>query len=146
KTFDGCDYDLQEIEVRGRADFERAAAEIVQGVYAQGGPIPPPDPFLTIQSHTAPGDILDRLTILAIKEDRLEDPMALHLVRREQLFLRARLLARYGAFPPAVMEKIDLLKAANEEGWEMNELFFQDYDDGLFGTDHWSLDPRDPAA
>jgi hypothetical protein len=72
--------------------------------------------------------------------------MALHLVRREQLFLRARLLASYGRFPDAVMEKINLLKAANEEGWEMNELFFQDYEDGVFGTDRWSLDLHDPAS
>lgn len=145
KTFDGAHYDIEEIEVRAGGDYGPVIDQILGGVNARGAP-PSPRAMVQLIADTSPGDVLDRLTILEIKAERLDDPLARHSIYKEQLLLRARLDAMIGPLSQAVLDKVAELKAANVEGWDMNEIFFKDFDEDDFGTEQWRIDLADPAS
>ena len=69
---------------------------------------------------TAPGELLDKLTILEIKSERMADPAKLANVRRELETLRALWAASPGAgrdVGPLIAE----LKGINERLWEIED-------------------------
>jgi hypothetical protein len=68
----------------------------------------------------SPGEFLDKLTILEIKLERIQDPTKLENVRRELELLRAD----WKAAPPAVADVSRLigeLKTVNETLWEIED-------------------------
>jgi len=74
--------------------------------------------LLTVQ--TAPGEFLDRLTILEIKAERIADPAKLANVRRELELLRAT----WAASPLAARDVAALvaeLKRINEALWDIED-------------------------
>jgi hypothetical protein len=75
---------------------------------------------MLLNVQTAPGEFLDRLTILEIKSERITDPAKLANVRRELALLRstwdASPLAARG-MPEAVAE----LRRVNEALWEVED-------------------------
>jgi hypothetical protein len=68
----------------------------------------------------SPGEFLDKLTILEIKLERIQDPTKLENVRRELELLRAD----WKAAPPAgadVSRLMGELKTVNETLWEIED-------------------------
>lgn len=75
---------------------------------------------MLLNVQTAPGEFLDRLTILEIKSERIADPAKLANVRRELDLMRATWAASplaAGGIPAAVAE----LKQVNEALWEVED-------------------------
>lgn len=75
---------------------------------------------MLLNVQTAPGEFLDRLTILEIKAERITDPAKLANVCRERDLMRATwdaspLAAR--GFPAAVAE----LRSVNEALWDIED-------------------------
>jgi tetratricopeptide (TPR) repeat protein len=68
----------------------------------------------------APGELIDKITILEIKRERITDPEKLRNVRRELELLAA---ARAGAVPPSdeLARLTAELKAANETLWQVED-------------------------
>lgn len=69
---------------------------------------------------TAPGEFLDRLTILEIKSERMQDPAKLENVRRELALMRET----WAASPLSVRDiaaPLARLKAVNESLWEIED-------------------------
>jgi hypothetical protein len=67
-----------------------------------------------------PGEFLDKLTILEIKSERIEDPEKLANVRRELELLRVTWSASAAAAPD-VSELVDDLRKVNEELWDIED-------------------------
>ena len=68
----------------------------------------------------SPGELIDKITILEIKSERIRDPQKLANVRRELELLRAT----WAASPLAqrdVTELVAGLRAANETLWEIED-------------------------
>lgn len=74
----------------------------------------------SIVIEVAPGELIDKLTILQIKSERIDDPEKLRNVRRE---LEALTAARRRAVRPSM--QLDALtaqlKATNEQLWEIED-------------------------
>ncbi len=109
--------------------FERMAAELRHRVGAASraapagparlaGPTTPPRNAVAVE--IAPGELLDKITILEIKAERLSDPARLRNVRTELAALRA---ARERAVPPsAALEALTAqLRAVNEALWQTED-------------------------
>lgn len=81
----------------------------------------------------SPGELLDKLTILEIKQARMTDPGKLRLVKRELQTLeaaRCRLLKLSPEVAPLVAE----LKAVNETLWDIEDALRRCERDQNFGT------------
>lgn len=89
---------------------------------------------MRIRIDIAPGEALDKLSILAIKEDRLKHPAQLGHVRREAAALRdalAPLLRAVPALPPLMAA----LRTVNERLWEVEEALRAHERRGDFGPE-----------
>jgi tetratricopeptide (TPR) repeat protein len=99
--------------------FERMAAELRTTLGLPGsGPAPPPHNAVAVE--VAPGELIDKITILEIKAERLTDPARLGNVRTELEALRA---ARTRAVPPSprLAELTADLRAVNEALWQIED-------------------------
>jgi hypothetical protein len=75
---------------------------------------------MLLNLQTAPGEFLDKLTILEIKSERMGDPAKLANVRRELELLRET----WAASPLSVRDSTGLvaqLKQVNEALWEIED-------------------------
>jgi hypothetical protein len=141
KTFDGEVYNIEEIEVREPADFEPVVRRICSGLNSQSKTSPSPAPLMQLSAETSPGEVLDRITILELKEQFLSGIAVLHDVRRELLLLRTR-MAPHLRPPRADLNGIVAdLKAVNLAAWNTNELISNGFPDD-FGQQGWHLDIR----
>lgn len=66
------------------------------------------------------GELIDKITILEIKHERLTNPEALSNVNRELSLLR-EILQQIGAAPDELETVIDELKEVNEALWEIED-------------------------
>jgi hypothetical protein len=80
----------------------------------------------------SPGELLDKLTILDIKSERIADPDKLVNVRREQQLLDT-VWRDSGLANEAVLALRDRLKAVNERLWEIEDAIRDEERDGRFG-------------
>jgi tetratricopeptide (TPR) repeat protein len=99
--------------------FERMAAELRRTLGLPGsGPAPPPHNAVAVE--VAPGELIDKITILEIKAERLTDPARLGNVHTELGALRA---ARTRAVPPSprLAELTAELRAVNETLWRIED-------------------------
>ncbi|MFZ4758397.1 MAG: hypothetical protein ACOYLX_09540 [Burkholderiaceae bacterium] len=145
KTFDGEIYNIEELEIRGPDDFDPVAREICEGLNATSGAVPDASPMIRLVADTSPGDVLDRITILEIKEALLSGPAAIHNVRREMTLLRARIGPHLKQAQPGLEAAVRDLKAINLAAWNTNEVIFKGFADRFGGAD-WQLDPTDATA
>ena len=74
----------------------------------------------TVTIEIAPGDLIDRITILEIKAARIADPAKLRNVRAELATLRAARDASLSA-APALSRLTEELKVVNEALWEVED-------------------------
>lgn len=65
-------------------------------------------------------ELLDKITILRIKEERMSDPAKLANVRRELAMLQA-VVAESGGIPEVAEPQVVALKQANEAIWDLEE-------------------------
>ncbi len=74
----------------------------------------------TITVEIAPGEVIDKITILEIKSERIEDPAKLENVRIELQTLEQ---ARDAAIPasPELAELTARLRAINEQLWDIED-------------------------
>lgn len=106
-----------------------------------------------ILTPTAPGELIDKITVLKIKEERIKDEARLVNVRKELLMLEE---TREKSFPKSnqVIEKLVKfetdLKKSNEEIWDMGDKirelgdkqdFRKDFIDAAYGI-HLANDKR----
>jgi len=66
------------------------------------------------------GELIDKITILEIKQQKLEDPAALENVRKELALLSA-VRDKAGALPDGVAEATDGLRTVNESLWRIED-------------------------
>ena len=73
-----------------------------------------------ITVEVSPGELLDRITILEIKSERIDAPDKLHAVERELAALQA---TRGRAIPssPELVQTMAQLKAVNETLWDVED-------------------------
>lgn len=75
---------------------------------------------MRIVVEVSPGELLDKLTILEIKEDRITDPAKLENVQREKATLEQSASRHIGP-SAAIDEKKNALKAVNERLWDIED-------------------------
>ncbi len=77
-----------------------------------------------ILTPTAPGELIDKITVLKIKEERIQDPLKLANIKKELSMLEE---TRESKFPRDIqlthkLEELELsLKKSNEEIWDMGD-------------------------
>jgi len=145
KTYDGEIYNIEELEIQSPDEFDAVASEICAGLNATCEEAPDSAPMIRLVADTSPGDVLDRITILQIKEAELDSAAALHNVRREKTLLRARIGPHLKHPTAELVSAIRELKAINQAAWDTNELIFKGFGDRFGGAD-WHLDPNDKTA
>ncbi|MEQ8968490.1 MAG: DUF6165 family protein [Azospirillaceae bacterium] len=93
---------------------------------------PPSDPAPPILVPVGAGELIDKLTILAIKLERIADPAKRENVRREHTLLSETRARAIGA-----VEGLDALeaelKAVNEALWEIEDAIRERESEGDFG-------------
>lgn len=93
---------------------------------------------MVLKLETSPGELLDKLTILEIKSERIMDPAKLANVRRELELLRAT----WAASPLAkrdVSRLLGDLKQVNEALWEIEDRIRQKESEGAFDDEFIEL-------
>ncbi len=75
---------------------------------------------MSLHVQTSPGEFLDKLTILEIKSERIQDPAKLANVRRELDLLRA-LWRESPLSARDVSAGVERLKQVNEALWEIED-------------------------
>ncbi len=75
---------------------------------------------MSLQVQTSPGEFLDKLTILEIKSERIQDPAKLANVRRELELLRT-LWRESPLSARDVSAVVERLKQVNEALWEIED-------------------------
>jgi len=141
RTFDGYDYDIEEYQIRDDDDFPRRASLIANGYNALSAAVPTSAPRSSVKAEFSPGDLIDRITILEVKLEKLE-PAKLAYVNLELELLRDSLFAHFGDLPPEAIAQMTRLRDLNRSGWEYNEIIYTQFDDPHFGTAAWSLIPE----
>ena len=76
---------------------------------------------MTIQVPVSVGELLDKLTILAIKLERIEDPAKLANIAREHAALEAVVQAERLRAPEGVTALEQELRAVNEQLWRIED-------------------------
>lgn len=131
---DGNLYDIEEFRhVEG--DEERLAGLIAIGRMATG-PVPDPSPISVVEAPTTPGDVIDRLTILQIKREKLSDRA--HLMYRDVAPLCE---IRDGLVRECreVVELESYLRHLNEVAWNSNQILIDEFEDQSFGCPDWKM-------
>lgn len=86
----------------------------------------------------SPGELLDKLTILEIKLERIDDEAKLANVRREHELL-VRVWRESGLGDEAVARLRDQLRAVNERLWEIEDAIREEERRKRFGDDFIDL-------
>ena len=76
---------------------------------------------MTIQVPVSVGELLDKLTILAIKLERIDDPAKLVNIAREHAALEAVVQAERLRAPEGVTALEQELRAVNEQLWRIED-------------------------
>ena len=76
---------------------------------------------MTIQVPVSVGELLDKLTILAIKLERIEDPAKRANIAREHAALEAVVQAEGLRKPEGVMDLEQELRSVNEQLWRIED-------------------------
>ena len=97
---------------------------------APSQPVPAGKPLILVE--IAPGELLDKITILEIKAERITEADRLHNVRTELAALRA---VRYRALPSSTeLEELTAqLRQVNETLWDVEDAIRLCDHDGDFG-------------
>ena len=77
-----------------------------------------------ILTPTAPGELIDKITVLKIKEERITDPARVANVKRELDMLMDTRIKNFptdSAFAEKVTELENRLKQSNEKIWDMSD-------------------------
>ena len=75
---------------------------------------------MSIDAPLPVGDFIDRLTILDIKSERVDDPVKLHNIERERAALR-QIWSNSAYFGGSIEGEERELKSVNAELWEVEE-------------------------
>ncbi len=88
---------------------------------------------MRIKVDISPGELIDKLTILAIKQERIADPAKLANIGREKAALEEASGGRLSAIDGIDGLTVDL-KAVNEELWEIEDAIRDHEQRGDFGS------------
>lgn len=130
---DGQHYDIEEFGVPD--DWSAVITAVARGRNARG-PMPSAQPQMMFEVALAPGEILDRLTVLRLKQERL--PNKAHMFHREIAVLSEHRDTILRAVPAVVPLEQELYRL-NATAWDNNQILF-DTMTGGYGDDHWSID------
>lgn len=83
------------------------------------------------------GELIDKITILEIKSEKISDPAARANVQRELEALQA--LRERESLPPAVLEIVPALAVANRQLWEIEDALRRLEREGRFDADFVAL-------
>jgi hypothetical protein len=83
------------------------------------------------------GELIDKITILEIKSEKISDPAARANVQRELEALQA--LRERESLPPALLEIVPALAAANRQLWEIEDALRRLEREGRFDADFVAL-------
>ncbi len=137
RKIDGNKYDIEEFRVDDESTWGSLINKIIHGRNALGGPVIT-TPLTVVDIETSPGDVIDRLTILQIKQTRL--PEKAWMLQREISLLtdiRNRLVAKYSN-----TDEVETLEAKlywlNLVAWDNNQILIDEVIDG-YGEYEWEL-------
>lgn len=122
---DGRLYDIEEFRIDGPQDHQEVVRLIMTGRNATG-PLPNPAPMHLYELPTTPGEIIDALTIMRIKREKL--PEKAHLMYREIVFyteIRDSLVLVH----PEIRVYEDRLLELNRVAWNNNQILIDTYED-----------------
>lgn len=91
-----------------------------------------------ILTPTAPGELIDKITVLRIKKERIADPVKLANIEKELNMLeetRAKFFPTDSESFNKISELEESLKRSNEEIWDMGDAIRKFGDKGDFGPD-----------
>ncbi len=134
RKIDGNKYDIEEFRVDDESTWGSLINKIIHGRNALGGPVIT-TPLTVVDIETSPGDVIDRLTILKIKQERL--PEKAWMLQREISLLmdiRDRLVAKY----PGIVIHEAMLRELNQIAWDNNQILIDEVVDG-YGKSDWEL-------
>lgn len=86
----------------------------------------------TLSIPVAPGELFDKISILEIKSERIEDPAKLKNVRRELALLES-VRDDAGLHHPELGDLAAALKAVNEDLWDIEDAIRDEERRGEFG-------------
>jgi len=148
RAFDGSNYDIEEYQIRDDDAFVARAREIASGYHATSVAIPSADPVNGVLGEFSPGELIDKMTILEVKMEKL-DPSKTVYVKLELDLLLESFSAKFGGLLPEAFDKAiectRQLKYLNTIGWDLNEIIYRQFDHPVFGTADWALDPNSSA-
>jgi hypothetical protein len=131
RTFDGQDYDVEYIDARSDLSPEALAEEVARGRNASFDYRAPRQPVLRMRLDMPPGDVVDRMTILEVKLERLPEAKRLTIFG-ELAALRQALTAAYGPLTGELKAAADRLRDLNRGAFDVNEVVYRDFDDPAF--------------
>jgi hypothetical protein len=121
RRIDGKKYDIEEFRIDGYDSHERLTDHIVCGRNARGT-MPSPEPLNYLEVDGAPGEVLDKMTILEVKVQKL--PERAHLFYREIAYYAGiceRLLQKH----PEIDQRVQRLRYLNAVAWDHNEILIR---------------------
>ena len=144
RKFDGLDYDIDEIQVRDDSDYEMVARRIVLGFSADPSVVPTANPVNRVMVQLSPGEVADRISVLEVKIEKLPPDKHPYIIRELEA-LRETLQDFVRDSDSTIEQRIEALRRLNREGWKMNEVIYNAFDDRRFGSADWDLNTNDPV-
>ncbi|MBI3513137.1 MAG: hypothetical protein HY060_03595, partial [Proteobacteria bacterium] len=131
RTFDGADYDVEYVDARAELAIETLVEEIAQGRNAGFNYRASREPATRMRIDVAPGDVVDKMTILEVKLEKLPADKRVTILG-ELAWVRHALVATYGPLTGELKAAADRLRDLNRGAFDVNEVVYQDFDDPAF--------------
>lgn len=134
RDVDGQIYDIEEFHVP-TSGWNGIVNAVARGRCARG-PMPSAEPQFVCDVTLPPGEVIDRLTVLHLKTQRL--PAKAHMLTREiaQLSKYQEMIMQV----PGVAELAEQLYHLNAVAWDKNQILFDLFENSDLGKPDWSLD------
>ena len=133
---DGRQYDIDEFRVDDDPASRRQLAVAIASGRMSTGPVPDPSPLSVVEAPVSPGEVLDRLTILQIKRDRLPAKApGLYRDIAPLCEIRDGLVRAH----PEIVALESELRRLNEVSWDGNEILIETFADDRYGGESWTI-------
>jgi hypothetical protein len=130
RGFDGRDYDVEYIEARAD-QFDAAIDQIARGRNANFAHQSSVQPVSRLRIDVTPGEVIDKMTILEVKLERLPEDKRLTILG-ELAALQQAIVAAYGPLSGELKEAADRLRDLNRYAFDANEVIYRDMADPPF--------------
>jgi hypothetical protein len=131
RTYDGNDYDVEYVDARAELDVDALVEEVAHGRNADFDYRAQREPATRMRIDVAPGEVVDKMTILEVKLERLPAEKRLTILG-ELAAVRQALVSAYGPLTGELKMAADRLRDLNRGAFDVNEVVYRDSDDHDF--------------